>query len=97
LVPNGKTVLSQKIESVEVVTDITFTPSDAKKYAIQPASGSGLGKKVVRRTFAGEVDIAKDCALTDFSADDCDSRYGFPSAPPTICRSARFISTTIRY
>ena len=42
-----------------VLADITFTPPDAKKYAIQQATGSGLGKRIVRRALAGEVDIAK--------------------------------------
>ena len=58
-----------------VLADITFTPPDAKKYAIQQATGSGLGKRIVRRTLAGEVDIAKDYALTDFSAENYDFRF----------------------
>lgn len=59
----------------QVVADITFTPPDTKRYVIQQAKGSGLGKRIVRRTLAGEVDIAKDYALTDFSADNYDFRF----------------------
>ena len=40
----------------------------------QKADGSRLGKSIVRRTLAGEVDIAKDYAPTDFSADNYDVR-----------------------
>ncbi|MEJ2080337.1 MAG: hypothetical protein P8Z74_20455 [Acidobacteriota bacterium] len=58
-----------------VLADMTFTPPDAKKYAIRQATGSGLGKRIVRRTLAGEVDMAKDYALTDFSADNYDFRF----------------------
>ncbi len=58
-----------------VLADITFTPPDTKKYAIQQATGSGLGKRIVRRTLAGEVDIAKDYALTDFSAANYNFRF----------------------
>jgi hypothetical protein len=58
-----------------VLADMTFTPPDAKKYAIQQATGSSLGKRIVRRTLAGEVDIARDYALTDFSADNYDFRF----------------------
>ena len=58
-----------------VLADMTFTPPDAKQYAIRQATGSGLGKRIVRRTLAGEVDIAKDYALTDFSADNYDFRF----------------------
>jgi hypothetical protein len=64
----------EKIKS-QVVADIAFTPPDAKKYAIQQASGTGLGKTIVRRTLASEVDIAKDHASTDFSADNYDFRF----------------------
>jgi len=59
----------------QVVADMTFVPPDAKKYAIQQASGTGLGKSIVRRTLASEVDIAKDRASTDFSADNYDFRF----------------------
>jgi len=64
----------EKIKS-EVVADIAFIPPDAKKYAIQQTSGTGLGKTIVRRTLASEVDIAKDHASTDFSADNYDFRF----------------------
>jgi hypothetical protein len=64
----------EKIKS-QVVADIAFIPPDAKKYAIQQASGTGLGKTIVRRTLASEVDIAKDHASTDFSADNYDFRF----------------------
>ncbi|RPJ58580.1 MAG: outer membrane lipoprotein-sorting protein [Acidobacteria bacterium] len=63
-----------KIKS-QVVADIAFIPPDAKKYAIQQTSGTGLGKTIVRRTLASEVDIAKDHASTDFSADNYDFRF----------------------
>jgi len=63
-----------KIKS-QVVADMTFIPPDAKEYAIQQASGTGLGKTIVRRTLASEVDIAKDHASTDFSADNYDFRF----------------------
>jgi hypothetical protein len=59
----------------QVLADVTFTPPDSKKYTIQQAGGSGLGKTVIRRTLAGEVDIAKEYALTDFSADNYDFRF----------------------
>ena len=58
----------------QVAADVTFVPPNAKKYAIQQASGTGLGKTIVRRTLASEVDIAKDHASTDFSADNYDFR-----------------------
>ncbi len=64
----------EKIKS-QVVADMTFIPPDAKEYAIQQASGTGLGKTIVRRTLASEVDIAKDHASTDFSADNYDFRF----------------------
>jgi len=64
----------EKIKS-QVVADIAFIPPDAKKYAIQQTSGTGLGKTIVRRTLASEVDIAKDHASTDFSADNYDFRF----------------------
>jgi len=59
----------------QVIADVTFTPPDTKHYAIQRADGSRLGKSIVRRTLAGEVDIAKDYALTDFSANNYDFRF----------------------
>ena len=59
----------------QVIADITFTPPDTKQYTIQKADGSRLGKSIVRRTLAGEVDIAKDYALTDFSTDNYDFRF----------------------
>jgi len=64
----------EKIKSL-VVADIAFIPPDAKKFAIQQASGTGLGKTIVRRTLASEVDIAKDHGSTDFSADNYDFRF----------------------
>jgi hypothetical protein len=64
----------EKIES-EVVADIAFIPPDAKKYAIKRTSGTGLGKTIVRRTLASEVDIAKDPASPDFSANNYDFRF----------------------
>lgn len=59
----------------QVVADVAFTPPDTKTYTIQQANGSGMGKSVIRRTLAGEVAIAKDYVLTDFSADNYDFRF----------------------
>ncbi len=59
----------------QVQADVTFVPPNAKKYAIQQTSGTGLGKTIVRRTLASEVDIAKNHASTDFSADNYDFRF----------------------
>jgi hypothetical protein len=64
----------EKIKS-QVVADIAFIPPDAKKYAIQQTSGTGLGKTIVRRTLKSEVDMAKHHASTDFSADNYDFRF----------------------
>jgi hypothetical protein len=63
----------EKIKS-QVVADMTFIPPDVKKYAIQQSRGTGLGKTIVRRTLASEVDLAKDRASTDLSADNYDFR-----------------------
>ena len=64
----------ERIKS-QVVADIAFIPPDAKKYAIQQTSGTGLGKTIVRRTLESEVDITKNPASTDFSADNYDFRF----------------------
>lgn len=58
----------------QVVAEVTFIPPDAKEYAIRQVSGTGLGNTIVRRTLASEVDIAKDHASTDLSADNYDFR-----------------------
>jgi len=64
----------QKSKS-EVTADVTFVPPDRKQYAIQQSQGSGLGEILVRRMLAGEADITKNSASTDFSTQNYDFRF----------------------
>jgi len=57
----------------EVIADVAFVPPDSKKYAIQKTNGSRLGRMIVRRILASEVQITKDYASTDLSPEN----YGF--------------------
>ena len=57
----------------EVVADVAFVPPDSKKYTIQKANGSILGKMIVRRILASEAEITKDYTSTDLSPEN----YGF--------------------
>jgi len=63
-----------KTES-QVIADVTFDPPDFKKYAIQQASGAGLGEKIVRRMLESEVEVTKDYSSTDISPDNYDFRF----------------------
>lgn len=63
----------QKPPKSQVTANVTFTPPDLKSYAIQHASGSGLGERAVRRMLEGEVAIAKDFSSTDIS----EANYSF--------------------
>ena len=64
----------QKTES-QVTADVIFDPPDLKKYAIQQASGAGLGEKIVRRMLESEVEVTKDYSSTDISPDNYDFRF----------------------
>jgi len=64
----------QETES-QVIADVSFVPPDFKKYAIQHASGTGLGEKIVRRMLEGEAAVAKDYSSTDISPDNYDFRF----------------------
>jgi len=57
----------------EVIADVAFVPPDSKKYAIQKTNGSRLGKMIVRRILASEVEITRDYTSTDLSPEN----YGF--------------------
>ncbi len=59
----------------QVMANITFVPPDLKQYAIQESKGSGLGEMLVRRMLAGEADITKNSASTDFSPRNYDFRF----------------------
>jgi hypothetical protein len=59
----------------EVFADVAFVPPNTKKYTIGETTGSGLGQILVRRMLANEVDVTKDYASTDFSADNYDFRF----------------------
>jgi hypothetical protein len=59
----------------EVTANITFAPPNLKTYALQHATGSGLGEKIVRSMLEGEVAIAKDSSATDISVDNYDFRF----------------------
>ena len=60
---------------VHLMADISFVPPATKKYSIQKANGAGFGETIVRRMLTSEVEIAKDYATTDFSADNYDFRF----------------------
>jgi len=68
----GKERLKAKFEAT---ADVTFVPPDSKKYAIQQAKGSVLGKSIVRRMLASEVSMAKDCASAELSPRNYDFRF----------------------
>ena len=59
----------------EVTANITFVPPNLKTYAVQRATGSGLGERIVRRILEGEVAIARDSSSTDISEDNYDFRF----------------------
>ena len=59
----------------QVVADVSFVPPNFKKYAIQQASGLGLGEFIVRRMLASEAEITKDNRSTDISPDNYDFRF----------------------
>ena len=59
----------------QITADVVFVPPDSKKYAIQQASGSGLGKMIVRRALANEAEMAKNYAATDFSPENYAFRF----------------------
>lgn len=59
----------------EVIADITFVPPDAKQYAIQEASGTGMGEKIVRQMLEHETEIVKDYGSTDITTANYDFRF----------------------
>jgi hypothetical protein len=59
----------------QVVADVSFIPPNVKQYAIERASGTGLGERIVRRMLASEATAAKDYRSTDFSPDNYDFRF----------------------
>lgn len=59
----------------QVIADVSFVPPDFKKYAIQHASGTGLGEKIVRRMLESEAEVAKDYSSTDISPDNYDFHF----------------------
>jgi hypothetical protein len=59
----------------QVIADISFVPPATKTYMIQKTNGTGFGETLVRRMLIGEVEIARDYASTDFSADNYDFRF----------------------
>ena len=76
-VTRGYTLFGQERQKSksEVTADVTFVPPDRKQYAIQQSQGSGLGEILVRRMLAGEADITKNSASTDFSTQNYDFRF----------------------
>jgi hypothetical protein len=59
----------------QVTADVSLVPPTTKKYTILKAKGAGFGETVVSRMLKSEVEIAKDCASTDFSPDNYDFRF----------------------
>jgi len=62
-----------KVKS-QVIADVTFVPPNVKKYAIEQASGTGLGERIVRRILQSEADAAKDYRASDYSFANYDFR-----------------------
>jgi hypothetical protein len=58
----------------EATADVIFVPPDSKTYAIQRASGLGVGEKIVRQMLDGEARIAKNYGSTDISPVNYDLR-----------------------
>ena len=58
----------------QVVADVSFVPPNSKHYAIEQASGTGLGERIVRRMLETETAAVKDYRATDFSPDNYDFR-----------------------
>jgi hypothetical protein len=58
----------------EATAHVTFVPPDSKTYAIQRASGLGIGEKIVRQMLDGEAHIAKNYGSTDISPVNYDLR-----------------------
>jgi len=77
IVRRGYTLFGQERQQSksEVMADVTFVPPDRKQYAIHQSSGSALGEILVRRMLAGEVDITKNSASTDFAPQNYDFRF----------------------
>jgi Outer membrane lipoprotein-sorting protein len=59
----------------QVIAEVVFVPPDSKQFAIQQATGSGLGKMIVRRVLASEAEMAKNYAATDFSPENYAFRF----------------------
>ena len=59
----------------QVIADVSFVPPDSKQYAIEQATGAGLGERIVRRMLESETEVVKDYRLTDFSTDNYDFRF----------------------
>lgn len=59
----------------QVIADISFVPPNSKQYAIEQASGAGLGERIVRRMLESETEVAEDYRLTDFSPDNYEFRF----------------------
>jgi hypothetical protein len=67
----GKELHKSKFEAI---AHVTFVPPDSKTYAIQRASGLGVGEKIVRQMLDGEAHIAKNYGSTDISPVNYDLR-----------------------
>ena len=59
----------------QVTAEVSFVPPGFKKYDIQQASGSGLGKIIVNRMLARETEITRDYTSTDISPTNYDFRF----------------------
>jgi len=59
----------------QVIADVSFVPPNSKQYAIEQASGAGLGERIVRRMLDSETEVANDYRLTDFSPDNYEFHF----------------------
>ena len=58
----------------QALAAVPSVPPDAQQYAIEQASGTGLGERIVRRMLETETAAVKDYRATDFSPDNYDFR-----------------------
>lgn len=59
----------------EVTAEVDFVPPNVKKYSISATSGSGIGKRIVRRMLDGETQIVKNYGATDITPANYDFRF----------------------
>ncbi|MEP6963546.1 MAG: hypothetical protein ABI995_15810 [Acidobacteriota bacterium] len=58
-----------------VLAKLDFAPPDSKRFAIQEATGTRLGEKIVRQMLEHETGIVKDFGATDLSPANYEFRF----------------------